>query len=105
MACDPLLHAPAAGIVGSKRQDVVPAILLDDAAKLGSANLQIIRAVVLQALDVVLAAEAFARIPTGRRRDLHQAHRLGSRPIGRVECALLANDGKHERAVDARPDG
>ena len=33
---------------GSKGQDVVPAILLDHAAKIGSTNLQIIRAVSLR---------------------------------------------------------
>src|SRR5712691_9951711 len=36
---DPLAHAPAPGIVGRERQDVVAAIVLEQAGELGGANL------------------------------------------------------------------
>src|SRR5262249_41290638 len=61
----PVLHAPAPGIVARERQDVVAAIVLQQAGELGSADLQVVRRVGPQALEVVLAAEALARISSG----------------------------------------
>src|SRR6516164_4042368 len=96
----PVLHAPAPGIVARERQDVVAAIVLQQAGELGGAHFQVVGGVVLEAFDIVRAAEALAGIPSGLRRHLHQPHRLGARPIGWIERALLANDGKQRRIID-----
>ncbi len=101
---DPLLHAAAAGIVGRERQDVAAVVVLHHAAELGGADLQVIGNVVLEPLHVIAAAEALTGIPSRLGRDLHQAHRLGGRPVGRIEAALLADDGIEHRVVDAGPD-
>ncbi len=102
---DPLLHTSAASIVAGEGEDVGTAVVGDQVAELGGAELYIVALVAQEPLLVEGGAELLRHITPGGRRHLHQSHGARARDRPRVERALLARDGVGHRRFDRRTDG
>src|SRR5499427_1665749 len=102
---DPLLHAPAPGIVTGEGEDMRAAIVGVEIAELGRPQLHVVGLVAEQALLVVRRAEFLGHILSGLGRDLHQTHGTRAGNGLRVEGALLASDGINHGQLDRRADG